>query len=129
MRCLAGRTRHCSSWLVIGMHFSRTARQALELLKEQGVRFVSSETGSPTETYPAGDEEICFIPRESVLEIGGKRVRSTTFMIAIRPVGGSEWTYLDGSGLRKTPDLLHKLFPALSRDVPLPAITFEPVDE
>jgi hypothetical protein len=111
------------------MHFSRTARQALELLKEQGVRFVSSETGSPTETYPAGDEEICFIPRESVLEIGGKRVRSTTFMIAIRPVGGSEWTYLDGSGLRKTPDLLHKLFPALSRDVPLPAITFEPVDE
>ena len=109
--------------------FSQAAQQALDQLKAQGVRFVSAETGVPTDTYPAGDEEVSFVPREAVLEVQGKRVKSRTFMIAIRPAGGGEWTYLDGSGMHQNPEMLHTLLPALSRDVPLPPISFDVVEE
>lgn len=125
------RKTHSSLFKLVGDRdaFSRTAQQALDQLKAQGVRFVSSETGVPSDTYPAGDEEVCFVPREAVLEIQGKRVKSSTFMIAIRPAGGGEWTYLDGSGLRQNPQMLRTLLPALSHDVPLPPITFDVVEE
>lgn len=130
VEALLGKT-HPSLFKLVGDRdaFSRTAQQALDQLKTQGVRFVSSQTGDPSDTYPAGDEEVCFVPRESVLEIQGKRVKSNTFMIAIRPAGGGEWTYLDGSGVRGNPQMLYTLLPALSRDVPLPPIGFDVVEE
>lgn len=109
--------------------FQRITRQALDDLSVRGVRFLSSETGVPGDTYPAGDEEVCFVPVASMLEVNGTRVKTTTFMVAIRPVGGGEWTYLDGSGMRQDPDLLYTLLPALSRDVPLPPVSFDPVEE
>jgi hypothetical protein len=46
-------------------------------------------------------------------------------MIAIRPVGGSEWKYLDGAGLRKHPEMLYQLLPKLERDIALPPNTIE----
>ena len=69
--------------------------------------------------YPAGEEEVCFVPRTSVVEIGGKRATSMTFMIAVRKPGG-EWKFLDGAGLRKHPDLLYRLLPDLERGIELP---------
>lgn len=104
---------------------AQALRQALEQLQAVHLRFVSSEMGAPTETYLAGDEEICFIPRTSVIEVNGSRVRSVTFMVAIRPVGGGEWKYLDGSGLYRNPGVLQQLFPALSQDMPLPPVHTE----
>jgi hypothetical protein len=104
---------------------ARSMRQALEQIQASKTRFVSSETGVPTELYPAGDEELCFVPRVSIIETGGERIRSTTFMIAIRRVGGGEWRYLDGSGLRRDPEMLYTFFPALQRDLPLPPNTIE----
>ncbi|MFZ5637610.1 MAG: hypothetical protein ACOY82_13605 [Pseudomonadota bacterium] len=105
----------------------RSMRQAQERIEAAGIRFVSSEMGVPTETYPAGDEELCFVPRVSIIESGGKRIRSATFMIAIRRIGGTEWRYLDGSGLRRDPEKLYHFFPALQRDLPLPPNTTEPL--
>lgn len=126
---LLGRT-HPSLFKLAGDRdaFSRTARQAFDQLKANGVRLVNSETGTPSALHLAGDEEVCFVPRVSILEIGGKRIRSTTFMIAVRPVAGGEWTYLDGSGLRRNPQMLHALLPALPRYVPLPPVAFDPVE-
>ncbi|HEY1136650.1 MAG TPA: hypothetical protein VGE64_04075 [Xanthomonadaceae bacterium] len=130
VEALLGKT-HPSLFKLVGDRdaFSRTAQQALDQLEAQGVRFVSSETGDPSDTYPAGDEEVCFVPRKSILEVQGRRMKSSTFMIAIRPVGGGEWTYLDGSGMRGNPQMLYTLLPALSRDVPLPPISFDAVEE
>lgn len=104
---------------------TNTARLALEKIKAAGIRFVSSEVGIPTKLYAAGAEELCFVPRTSVLVAGDRRVRSVDFMIAIRPVGGGEWKYIDGAGLRAYPEFLRTLFPALSSDVPLPPNTIE----
>ena len=101
--------------------FAALVRQSLETLRQGGVKVVSAEVGAPTQVYSAGEEEVCFVPRVSVMEIQGRSARSTTFMIAIRRVGGSQWKYLDGAGLRRSPDLLYQLLPKLERGIELPA--------
>lgn len=95
-------------------------REALEKIKEANITFVSTEIGTPTALYPAGSEEVCFVPMISLLTVGDRHVRSVGFMLAIRAIGGNEWKYLDGAGLRDNPELLHTLLPALRSDVPLP---------
>ena len=101
--------------------FAALVRQSLETLRQGGVRAISDEIGAPTQTYSAGEEEVCFVPRVTVMDIQGRRVRSTTFMIAVRRVGDSQWKYLDGAGLRRSPDLLYQLLPKLERGIALPA--------
>jgi hypothetical protein len=105
--------------------FEKVSREAMQQLLQAGVKFLSAELGVPTSTYPAGEEEVCFIPRISVAELQGKKVKLTGFMIAIRPVGGTAWKYLDGSPLRKNPELLQLLLPELTTDVELPPNTAE----
>jgi hypothetical protein len=61
-------------------------------LKKQhnaGVVIISDEAGVPGRTYAAGDEEVCFVPRQSLLRVRETPMRSTTFMVAVRRVGGS----------------------------------------
>lgn len=100
--------------------FAQITRQSLEQLRQSGVKFLSAEVGSSTQTYSAGEEEVCFVPRISIMELQGKKAKSTTFMIAIRRIGDSNWKYLDGAGLRKHPDLLYQLLPELERGISLP---------
>ncbi|MEZ5442518.1 MAG: hypothetical protein R3F15_13670 [Lysobacterales bacterium] len=105
--------------------FAKATHQAVEQLRQAGVKFISAEVGTPTQTYTAGDEELCFVPRVSVMEVQGQKVKSTTFMMAIRRVGTGDWKYLDGAGLRKHPELLYQLFPKLERGISLPLNTIE----
>lgn len=105
--------------------FAELTRHALAQLRDIGISFVSQEVGMPTEVYQAGEEEVCFVPRVSVMAVNGTQMKSTTFMIAIRSKGGTTWTYLDGAGLRKNPEMIYQLLPGLARDVPLPPNTLE----
>lgn len=105
--------------------FEKMTQQAVEQLLNSGVKFISTELGAPTQTYLAGDEEVCFVPRISIMETQGKRTKSTGFMIAIRKRGESEWKYLDGSGLRRGSNLLYMLLPELERGIVLPPNTVE----
>ena len=98
---------------------------AVSQLREQGISFLSSELGDPTELYSAGKEEVCFIPRISLMEMQGSKVKSIGFLVAIREKGGSEWLYLDGSGIRKDQSLLWKLLPDLEKNISLPPNYFE----
>jgi hypothetical protein len=118
---------HESIYTLVGGReaFGKISRDALQQLLKLNIKFLSSDVGMPTETYPAGDEEVCFVPRMSVLELQGKRAKTTTFMIAIRRVGTTTWKYLDGAGLRKNPELLPMLLPKLSKDAKLPPNTVE----
>lgn len=100
--------------------FERITRQAVAGIMEAGVTFESSELGTPTPLHEAGDEDVCFVPRVSVMVVNGRRAKSTGFMIAIRPAAGGDWRFLDGTGLRKNPRLLETLLPELSRNLELP---------
>lgn len=105
----------------------KVLRDSLKQFQALGLKYLETEVGTPTQTYSAGDEEVCFVPRVTVLEIDGKKVRSRTYLIAIHRVGSSEWHYLDGAGLKDRPELLHVLLPKLPADVPLPPNEIEPL--
>ncbi len=90
-----------------------------------GIKFTKSENGAPSRIYSAGTEEVCFVPRVSIMEGGGFRRKNTTFMVAIRKVGGSEWKFLDGSGFRKNADLIYTLLPELERGITFPPLAME----
>ena len=100
--------------------FEEVTRAALAQLREIDMKMLSSETGEPDRTWKAGDEEVCFVPRRTVSVIDGKKIRSTTFMVAFRRPGSSTWTYIDGAGLREHPGMLRQLVPALDPDVRFP---------
>lgn len=108
--------------------YARIVRQGVDQLRQSGVKFTSSDVRKPTQTHMAGDEEVCFVPRVSIMEISGRKMKSTTFMIAVRRIGGEEWRYLDGAGLRKHPEMLYQLFPELERNITLPANKVEAIE-
>ncbi|MDT3432724.1 hypothetical protein ROV94_17805 [Stenotrophomonas maltophilia] len=100
--------------------FQAITRDALKTQHSTGVVVISEDVGVPTRTYAAGEEEVCFVPRQSLVRVRETPMRSTTFMVAVRRIGGSGWTYLDGTGLQDNPSLLRQLLPALEPGVILP---------
>ncbi|WP_448141394.1 hypothetical protein [Stenotrophomonas sepilia] len=100
--------------------FQAITRDALKTQHSTGVVVISEDVGVPTRTYAAGEEEVCFVPRQSLVRVRETPMRSTTFMVAVRRIGGSGWTYLDGTGLQDNPRLLRQLLPALEPGVILP---------
>lgn len=105
--------------------FEKTIRDAVKGLLQMNIQFLESDLGVPTELYQVGEEELCFVPRVSVMQIDGKRAKSTSFMISVRRIGSTEWKFLDGSGLRKNPQLLKMLFPEIDPSIVWPTIKTE----
>lgn len=113
---------HPSAYKIAGSKelFEKGARKAIADMAQYGIKFISSENGTPSKTYKAGDEEVCFVPRVSLMEVGGQKVRSAGFMVAIRQAGGTQWKFLDGAGIADNPGLLYTLLPKLERGITLP---------
>lgn len=114
---------HKSIYTLVGgkQNFEEMFELAVSQLNSQGVKFVEATLGEPTKLYDAGNEEVCFVPRVSVIEVQGNKFQSRGFLIAIRAKGGESWSYLDGAGLRKDQSFLWKLLPDLVKNVELPA--------
>jgi len=104
--------------------FEATTRKAVESLKGQVV-VEKSDWGDPTPVYESGNDEVCFVPKTSIMRVGPTRARAEGFLIAAREKGTNEWFFLDCDGLRKDSSLLRKLFPDLPKEVPLPPNTIE----
>ncbi|MCM2523554.1 hypothetical protein NDN64_03110 [Stenotrophomonas maltophilia] len=100
--------------------YARMTRDTLKELRKAGVTIISDEAGVPGRTYAAGDEEVCFVPRQSLLRVREAPMRSTTFMLAVRRVGTTRWSFIDGAALLDNPALLRQLLPALEPGVTLP---------
>lgn len=100
--------------------YAQATRGIVKELRKAGVAIISDEAGVPGRTYAAGEEEVCFVPRQSLLRVREAPMRSTSFMVAVRRVGTSQWSYLDGAGLLDNPALLRQLLPALEPGVVLP---------
>jgi hypothetical protein len=100
--------------------YARMTRDTLKELRKAGVIIISDEAGVPGRTYAAGDEEVCFVPRQSLLRVREAPMRSTSFMLAVRHVGTPQWSFIDGAALLDNPALLRQLLPALEPGVTLP---------
>lgn len=108
--------------------FETMTRSIVGQLKEMGVKFLDSKLDPPTKLYPAGEDEVCFVPRTSTIQFNGMKVKTVGYMIAIRPKAGGDWKFLDGAGLKDNPDLLWQLLPALPKEIELPPNTAEVVE-
>ena len=104
--------------------FKEAIRSAAKKMIETGVKIESSEVEAPKKFHKAGDELVCFVPKTSVMVMGGQRVKSTSFMIAARR-DKQDWKYMDGAGLRRNRELLWTFFPGLDKDLKLPENTIE----
>lgn len=96
--------------------FETVTRQAMVMMKD--IKFESNKYGEPTECWKIKEGDLCFLPRNSVIAIQGKRVSSVAFFICVQE--GGAWTFLDNASVSKKPELLWVLFPELSKDVKLP---------
>ena len=104
--------------------FEDASRKALAELSRSGAKIISTEVGTPASSVLGGSEEICFVPTVTIVEIDGKKARSTGFMIAARRPG-AEWKYLDGAAFKDNVDRLYEFFPKLPRALRLPPIAVE----
>lgn len=100
--------------------FELRTRESIKALLAKKVTIVSRVWGEPTPVYLSGTDEVCFVPRDAVVQMGDKRARSTGYFVAARTRGTAEWLFLDGTGLRESPELLWRLFPELPKDIVLP---------
>jgi hypothetical protein len=104
--------------------FENTTRQAVKSMAGQ-ITVEKTEWGEPSAVYVSGTDEVCFVPKTSIMRVTDKRARSVGFLIAARAKGDSEWQFLDGAPLRKDTSVLWQLFPMFPKDVPIPANTIE----
>lgn len=105
--------------------FATATRQYTDGLKQSGLQVLSAEVGTPSEVHVAGNEEVCFVPRITVLDLKGDKARSQSFVVAIRRIGDHAWYYLDGANLRKHPEMLYQVLPQLNPFVPVPPNSIE----
>lgn len=103
----------------------KTLDAALSELSRAKARYIKTKIGTPSRTWPAGDEELCIVPVNSLFSVSGKKMRSRGYLIAIRTVGKASWKFVDGAGLAERPDLLYKMFPRLPPGIELPPNTVE----
>jgi hypothetical protein len=64
------------------------------------------------------EREYVMVPTKKILNVGGERAEITSFHFGIRPLGDSEWTYLDGLQISSAKTIAG-LFPDFPADFPL----------
>lgn len=108
--------------------FKKTMATAVKQMMEMGIKFEAFEVDEPGQLYNAGKESVCFVPMNSVMSMAGRKMKSSSFMIAAKSEDG-EWKYLDGSALQANPDMLWTFFPDLPKDIKIPSTAVNPVVE
>lgn len=122
---------HASIYNLAGSkkNLEEITKHAVSVMISQGMVFVSSRLGNPSKLYSAGEEEVCFIPRVSIIKFQEKVYESTGYLVAIRAKNSSDWRFIDGSGFNNNQDLLWQLLPKLSKNIELPPIHIDVLDQ
>lgn len=95
--------------------------------KASGMRFLETTFGDPTPVHVSEGQEVCFLPRTSIIQTPDKKVRSTAYWVAVRELGSEEWKFLDGAPVNANQRALWGLFPSLPEDLTLPEWKQEPL--
>lgn len=103
--------------------FEQLTRSAIKDMREKGFKFESHKHGEPTVCYSSASGDVCFLPRDSILKYGEKRVKSITYFICVHEDGA--WKFLDSATVHKKPELLWQLIPDLPKDIELPPYSME----
>ena len=94
--------------------------EAMQQLKQNGVRIESSMVGQPGAPIAAGRYTVVLVPKAMVMVAEGKRINIQSYMIAARESGAAQWKLLDGAGFHGDMEALQKVFPGLPSGTVLP---------
>lgn len=87
---------------------------AASFFKQSNIQVEKVELLPPNNSHIFGKKEFCVIPKQLTILINGKSITGDpSFMLAVRPLNSKEWKYIDGTGLKKNPDMLYTLFPEI----------------
>jgi hypothetical protein len=102
-------------------NYQKLLQHTQNILAISNLEIQQVESAPPLYSYIVDQEEICFVPKTTTLKVTGKTVKAPpSFMVAIRSLHSHQWTYLDGAGLQKKPEMLFILFPNFPKDVKVP---------
>lgn len=105
--------------------FAESIRTGLVSLEALGIEGVSSRSLEPGELLDAGEYEVCVVPEENILRVKEKKFRHSSFSIAVRQKGSSEWRLIGGAGLSQNPQILKQVLPDFPDSYQLPKNKFE----
>lgn len=87
-------------------------------LEKDGMSFTSIKFGVPSKIIKAGNELQCTIPEIIEVQLPGRKMTSTTTMIAISYDKGKNWYFLDTA--RNSLSAMQQLVPTLSNELDIP---------
>jgi hypothetical protein len=105
--------------------FEKLTREAVKSMVGK-LTFEKTEWGEVTPSHMSGEDEVCFVPKVSIMNYQGQRIRSVSYLIAARVKGKQDWLFLDSAPVAKNPALLWTIFPGLPKDVVTPPNSAEP---
>lgn len=99
--------------------YNQLLKFTLSYFELQGIKLEDIEIGVPQQNQLIGETEICVIPKQIQISVNGVSIQSKdeSYMLAIRDLNSTDWSYLDGSGLLKNPNLFNTLFPEASTNL------------
>ena len=101
---------------------AEVTKQAFSMFDSVGLRFEKEKLGKPGRLFEIKAGQLCFLPKEVVIAMKGRRVWSQNFLVCIRERPGATWLFIDGTGVSKQPDRLWQIFPDLPKSAQLPEI-------
>ena len=101
--------------------YTALVKRTLADLKSKGLALGTTTFGTPTMTYRAGPQYVCFVPSEMTLTIQQARVKAIGFFAAAHDgTARSTWKYVDGAGFVANPELVQRIFPSLPSGIEFP---------
>ena len=101
--------------------YQKTLQFAQQIMTQSNLEILEVNMQPPLYSYVVGQEEVCFLPKTITIKAAGQVIHAPpSFMVAIRSLDKHQWTYLDGAGFQKNPQMLYKFFPDFPKNVKVP---------
>ncbi|MGB0583000.1 MAG: hypothetical protein ACPGVU_25230 [Limisphaerales bacterium] len=101
---------------------AEVTRKAFSTFDSIGLRFEKESLGKPGRLFEIEAGQLCFLPKEAIIVMQGRKVWSQNYLVCIRERPGAKWLFIDGTGVSQQPDRLWQIFPDLPKSAKLPEI-------
>jgi hypothetical protein len=89
------------------------------------VTFTSFDVVKPYTYASSATNDYVVVPTHILLKIGDRQIDSQSYELGIKPHQGSQWQYLDGSGIK--PPVRQRFLSDLPADMVLPQVKMTPI--
>lgn len=88
-------------------------------MKKEGFKFVSAEVESVSDVIQEQGELRCFVKNINVMEISGKTMKSTSYLLGFFLDGADHWVFVEAEKM-KNPQTIQTFFPNFKTNLDIP---------